>query len=189
MRYTILVPSLLSRPVLPDKDLLGAEIRPPEIILDHCNKCRRVSGAIIQAWFICPQEWVELSVTTENSLNPEKKASLFTTKDLIQSKPGTTPAVNYHSSPEVTRSFCGRCGTNLLYVFEGREKNNPIPMVDIVLGSFDTESLEMEGVRPDRHFYWDSGIEWVKNLVVEGDSILNGERLPRHPGGSRMHVV
>jgi hypothetical protein len=107
----------------------------------------------------------------------------------VQSKPGATPVVNYASSPEVTRSFCGRCGTNLLYIFEGHENTNPIPMVDLVLGSLDAESLKMEGVRPDRHFYWNSGIEWVKNIVAEGDASLNGKQLPRHPDGTRLEVV
>jgi hypothetical protein len=87
------------------------------------------------------------------------------------------------------RSFCGKCGTNLLYVFEGRAKVNPISMVDIVLGSLDTESLEKEGVRPDRHFYWESGVGWIKRLITEGDSSLGGEKLPRHPDGNRMEIV
>jgi hypothetical protein len=68
-------------------------------------------------------------------------------------------------------------------------EKNPIPMVDIVLGSLDSESLERQGVRPDRHFYWDSGINWVKRLVAEGDSSLDTEKLPRHPDGSRLEVV
>jgi hypothetical protein len=28
-----------------------------------------------------------------------------------------------------------------------------VPMVDLVLGTLDRESLEMPGVRPDRHFF------------------------------------
>jgi hypothetical protein len=180
---------LSSRLILPGKDLSGAELQPPQIFFDHCNKCRKVSGALVQAWFTCPQDWVEWSIATENipSSNGEARRTP-TTKDLVQSKP-SAPVVNYASSPEVTRSFCGRCGTNLLYVFEGREKTNHVPMVDLVLGSLDAESLEMEGVRPDRHFYWESGISWVKNLVAKGDSSLSGTGLPRHPDGSRLEVL
>jgi hypothetical protein len=191
IRYTISVPTLPSRPILPGKDISGAELRPPQIFFDHCNKCRRVSGALVQAWFTCPQDWVEWSIATENPSIPaeEPARETFATKDVVHSKLGSTLAVNYASSPEVTRSFCGRCGTNLLYVFEGREKTDSIPMIDLVLGSLDAESLEMEGVRPDRHFYWESGIGWVKNLVTEGDSSLSGKQLPRHPDGSRLQVV
>jgi hypothetical protein len=190
IQYTISIPILSSRLILPGKDLSGAELQPPEIFFDHCNKCRKVSGALVQAWFTCPQDWVEWSIVTENipSSNGEARRTP-TTKDLVQSKPSATPVVNYASSPEVTRSFCGRCGTNLLYVFEGREKTNHVPMVDLVLGSLDAESLEMEGVRPDRHFYWESGISWVKNLVAKGDSSLSGTGLPRHPDGSRLEVL
>lgn len=95
--------------------------------------------------------------------------------------------MNYASSEGVTRSFCGKCGTNLLYVFERRKA--PILTVDIVLGTLDNESLKKEGVRPERHFYWDSWIGWIKRLISEGDSSLNGEKLPRHPDSSRMEVV
>ena len=72
-------------------------------------------------------------------------------------------------------------------------KTNPNPMVDIVLGSLDKESLEMEGVRPERHFYWDSGVGWVKRLIAEGDGSLDmkgqGKGLPKHPDGNRLEVV
>jgi hypothetical protein len=32
-------------------------------------------------------------------------------------------------------------------------------------------------------------VEWIKRLVTEGDSSVRGEKLPRHPDGSRMQVV
>lgn len=85
------------------------------------------------------------------------------------------------------RSFCGKCGTNLLYVSESRDE---IKMADIVLGSLEKESLETEGVRPDRHFYWESGVSWVKQWAREGDKCFAGEegKLPRHPEGTRKNV-
>jgi hypothetical protein len=71
------------------------------------------------------------------------------------------------------------------------ESRGEIKTVDIVLGSLETESLEMEGVRPDRHFYWESGVSWVKDWAREGDGHLGegkGEGLPRHPEGTRRNV-
>ena len=77
-----------------------------------------------------------------------------------------------------------------MYLYEGRESQSKgLPMVDIVLGSLDKESLETEGVRPDRHFFWEDGVTWVKQVMTEGDVTLNGEKLPRHPGGSRSEIV
>jgi len=74
---------------------------------------------------------------------------------------------------------------------ERRPEEDDTLMVDIVLGSLDGESLERQGVRPDRHFYWDSGVNWIKKLVTEGDRSLNenGEGLPKHPDSSRKEVV
>src|SRR4051794_6649716 len=189
IRYTISVPAISSRPVLPDKDIEGKEVRPPKIILDHCNKCRRVSGAIVQAWFICPQIWVAWSVAASDQPTESEAMTTYNTEEFLENKPGSTPVATYKSSPNVTRAFCGRCGTNLLYLYAARDKKSGIPMVDIVLGSLDTESLEVEGVRPDRHFFWGSGIGWVKKLITEGDSSLDGKPLPRHPDGSRLQVV
>jgi hypothetical protein len=54
--------------------------------------------------------------------------------------------INYASSPSITRSFCGKCGTNLLYVSESRDE---VKTMDLALGSLETESLEIEGVRPE----------------------------------------
>ncbi|KAF8853055.1 hypothetical protein BDZ45DRAFT_677962 [Acephala macrosclerotiorum] len=191
IRYTISVPALAARPVQSGKDSKGEDVRPPKIFFDHCNKCRRVSGAIVQAWLSCPQEWLEWSVGSTGPLPSEEKVRTWattSTKDVVKSVPGASPVANYGSSPGVTRTFCGRCGTNLAYVYAGREETNATPMIDIVLGSLDTESLEMEGMRPDRHFYWESGVTWVKELVAEGDKSLVGEKLPRHPDGSRLET-
>ncbi|PMD16174.1 hypothetical protein NA56DRAFT_692922 [Hyaloscypha hepaticicola] len=150
IRYPISIPELSARLILPHEDPTGAEVRSPEIFLEHCDKCRRVSGALLQAWLSCPQEWVEWGTTSA------EKPPTFTrlnTADLTSSQPGNLPIINYASSERIIRSFCGKCGTNLLYMREHQSKENPVPMVDIVLGSLDGESLERQGVRPDRHFY------------------------------------
>ena len=70
---------------------------------------------------------------------------------------------------------------------ESRDKTK---MADIVVGSLEKESLETEGVRPDRHFYWESGVSWVKEWAREGDKCFAGEegKLPRHPEGTRKNV-
>ena len=188
IRYKISIPELSARLILPHEDPTGAEVRSPEIFLDHCDKCRRVSGALVQAWFSCPQDWVEWGTT---SAEEPPTFTRLNTADLTSSQPGNLPIINYASSEGVIRSFCGKCGTNLLYMRERRPEEDDTLMVDIVLGSLDGESLERQGVRPDRHFYWDSGVNWIKKLVTEGDRSLNenGEGLPKHPDSSRKEVV
>ncbi|KUJ07228.1 uncharacterized protein LY89DRAFT_631807 [Mollisia scopiformis] len=185
VRYTISVPAGTTTP--------SEENRLLKIFFDHCNKCRRVSGALVQAWLSCPQEWLEWSVGSTGPLPSEEKVRTWvttSTKDVLKSVPGASPVANYASSPGVTRTFCGRCGTNLAYFYAGKGEPEATPMIDIVLGSLDTESLEMEGMRPDRHLYWESGINWVKELVTGGDKslALGEEKLPRHPSGSRLET-
>jgi hypothetical protein len=86
-----------------------------------------------------PQAWLQWSITTFNppSSTGEPAKVTFTTRELIQTKPGSIPMIHYASSPDVTRSFCGRCGTNLLYVYEARDKKSVSPGNDIMLGTLD----------------------------------------------------
>jgi hypothetical protein len=94
---------------------------------------------------------------------------------------------HYKSSPDVSRYFCNRCGTNLIFVHKGTEKG--VLMMDIVLGTLDKDDLEREGMRPDRHIYWDYGVSWMKGIVGEVDATFDGKKLLRHPEGSREVTV
>ncbi|KAH9209942.1 Mss4-like protein [Leptodontidium sp. 2 PMI_412] len=191
VQYKIDIPSLSSRPIAFIDEKTGEESRYPQSFLDHCNKCRRVSGAIIQAWLTVPQDWVEWT-QMQNSGKPITGS----TQDLIQlpkdGEPASMAVTNYVSSPGIVRSFCGRCGTNLSFVNLERDMggDGKVATVDIVLGSLDGESFDAEGVRPDRHLYWDSGVGWVMRLVTEGDGGLSeGGNVPRHPDGERNVLV
>lgn len=73
IRYKITVPSLASRPLIPNS--LPTPIHPPAsdgtsevdtrfpvVDIDHCNSCRVNCGGLAQCWFICPQSWVEFTL-------------------------------------------------------------------------------------------------------------------------------
>lgn len=94
----------------------------------------------------------------------------------------------YESSRETWRTFCARCGTNLTFVcLEGRG-SGVVPMLDVAFGTLDRDSLEEKGMRPQRHFYWDFGVGWVRDLVTGGDRVLKEGGVPRHPVCDR-HVT
>ncbi|KAH8671802.1 Mss4-like protein [Tricladium varicosporioides] len=179
--YTISIPPLDSRPTLEES------IKPPKIYFDHCNKCRTVSGALVQAWINIPQTWVTFSLSSTKDGDRVK----LTVEDVLKEHTATSGIMShYKSSADVSRYFCGKCGTNLVYVYTGKRSGDDggeakIEMIDIVLGSLSKESLEVEGVKPDRHFYWESGIEWVKGGLVGGEM----GALPKHPDGCRKIVV
>jgi hypothetical protein len=86
-------------------------------------------------------------------------------------------------SPDVTRTFCARCGTNLTFFFDPPPSHPVLPIVDISVGSLDNESLNR--IRPDRHGRWDDGVDWVKGLLQDGD----GGFLIRHPTGAVNRTV
>ncbi|KAK0118504.1 hypothetical protein ONS95_007396 [Cadophora gregata] len=203
IRYTITIPALPSRPIAYTDPTTGEVSRYPQSFLDHCNRCRRVSGSIIPAWITVPQEWV----TWTQICIPDNKIE-NTTAELVHvpeqddknekngNSTGKLPVTNYISSPGVRRSFCSICGTNLAFVNLERDmggEGRRVATVDIVLGSLERESLEVEGMWPERHEYWDSGVEWIKRLVTEGDEVLGGAgesgKVPRHPEGEWDVVV
>jgi len=84
--------------------------------------------------------------------------------------------VHYESSPGVTRVFCGRCGTQLVYswVFGGKEGEGPEGEGDgedyvvVSLASMDKESLEGTP-RPVHHTWWGNGVPWFKEMIVKGN--------------------
>ena len=103
----------------------------------HCLHCRRASGAAFVTWV-------------------EFRAQDFT---LVSGAPS-----RYESRPRVSRQFCGRCGTQLIY----RHADQP-DTIDVTACSLDAA----DAVSPDDHVWCDRMLPWVK--VSDG--------LPRYPRG------
>jgi hypothetical protein len=49
-------------------------------------------------------------------------------------------------------------------------------MLDIMLGSVQRSQLDTHALVPERHLWWDYGIDWIRHLATEGYSAL-----PIHP--------
>ena len=90
----------------------------------HCSMCRRLCGAPSVAWFSVP------------------RAQFRYVRG--------TPAV-YHSSPGVTREFCGACGTQLTF----RDDCTP-DEIDITTCSLDNP----EALPPRDHTFADNRLHW-----------------------------
>lgn len=188
--YTISVPDLSSRPFIPDIPArpFGPQTkvaeRMPMIDLDHCNSCRRVAGTIVQCWLICPQKWATFSLLSRtdqtNSNTTEERTASFSTAEIL--RPGKeleerTFIKGFDSSEHAHRTFCGRCGTPLSFMYSGTDDEmakaeNWGPYLDIALGTLEKESAEMEGMRPGRQGWFGDGIEWVKKVFDEGGKSL-----------------
>jgi len=183
--YTISVPALESRPVIPDppKRPFGLQNkvteRLPIITLDHCNSCRRISGSIVECWFVCPQSWATFSLlsrsleshpippTTSEVLRPSKEVERVTFIKAFQ------------SSENAHRSFCGRCGTHLSFFYSGDDdemarEENWGPYFDIAVGTLEKESVETEGMTLGRQGGGEEGIGGVKGVLGEGEKALHG---------------
>ncbi|MCJ1383236.1 hypothetical protein MMC17_006874 [Xylographa soralifera] len=189
IRYRIAIPSLPQRPIHPYSH---GKAPLPTIVTDHCNDCRRATGSILPAWICTPLAFVSASALPRSALSdpgaPSHAASPEP-NDAIEASREWVPALDvfeparptesfvscFRSSPGVTRTFCGRCGTHLTYMREPTPPGWP-DMLDVVLGSVDRDELAAEWLTPERHLWWDCGLDWVRELVSAGE-----RGLERHP--------
>jgi hypothetical protein len=91
----------------------------------HCSTCRRAHGAAFVTWV---------------------------GSDRFELLSGGTELRRYQSSPGATRSFCGRCGTMLLF-----ESSRWPGEVHVTLAHLDSA----EGLAPEAHAYWSSRVPWA----------------------------
>lgn len=147
------------------KVLEGSGIPPPSDIRGSSIEVERISpvSSILAIGPEHPQQQCEGAKSIPSSL---------TQPELLE----RTFIAHYNSSPNVTRTFCSRCGTNLTY-FMDRPISTPIPpVVDITVGSLDAESADY--IRADRHCWCKEAPHWIMQLLLGHENFLI-----RHPGG------
>jgi hypothetical protein len=103
----------------------------------HCRSCQKATGAAFTTWIGVKTEYFQI---TAGQLSV------------------------YNSSPGVERGFCGKCGTSLTYVAEGRWPGQ----VSILAPTLDDPRI----AAPTAHFDVQDRLPWVK---------LN-DGLPAHAG-------
>jgi hypothetical protein len=115
------------------------EIRGEPLVVSHCHctMCRRVAGAPVVTWATYARDAVRV----------------------VAGSP-----VELRSSPPVTRTFCGACGTPLTFATTAEPGS-----IDVTVASMDRP----EDVPPRDHIWADDALSW---LVLDDD-------LPRHPRG------
>lgn len=93
----------------------------------HCSMCRKAHGAAFGSYArVQRSEFVLLS--------------------------GADDIASYQSSPEVTRTFCRRCGSTLQFIRATRPNT-----FSLALGTLDDDP----GVRPSMHIHIESKVPWL----------------------------
>ena len=93
----------------------------------HCSMCRKAHGAAFGSYArVQRSEFVLLS--------------------------GADDIASYQSSPEVTRTFCRRCGSTLQFI-RATQPNT----FSLALGTLDDDP----GVRPSMHIHIESKVPWL----------------------------
>jgi hypothetical protein len=99
---------------------------PMHCTLCHCEDCRRVSGAPALAWFSVPFDRLRFTKGAPTELR---------------------------SSAAVTRSFCGRCGTQLTWRGDASADE-----IDVTTCSLDNPQL----AAPQDHTFAASRVRWLE---------------------------
>ncbi len=104
----------------------------------HCVDCRRAVGAVSVAWFTIPKTSFHITVGVPTS---------------------------FRSGAEVTRRFCGTCGTSLTY------EHDALPdEIDVITASLD----DLDTTPPKDHVHAASRPAWV--VLSDGLPIYPGSR-------------
>lgn len=67
--------------------------------------------------------------------------------------------------------------------FAAFEEAGSETLMDLGLGTLNNGSLQLVGM-PQRHIWWDSGIDWVKKLTAAWDADASQHAFPRQSGGN-----
>ena len=189
VRYKITIPHVEERPLHPAADAASGPVRLPFVCTDHCNDCRRATGAVLPYWICTPIAMVTSSLILRDAafLHPdaskrddalaEKRSPWLPATRIFEPGPASTNSFLdfYESSAGRRRSFCGRCGTMVAYAALPMPHGWP-DMLDIVLGTVDREDLERDSLAPERQLWWEKGIHWVQKFSESG-----AVALPKHP--------
>jgi hypothetical protein len=172
LRYTVSIPALSSRSAIDPAmfNLPGKPLVLPLFNIDHCNDCRRGSGSLVNFFMLAERSTIAFTCLLRDS---EEHIQL-SGQELLFPSPASnkTFVTHYKSSHNVSfdsdciRVFCGRCGTNF-GLGQDPWKFPIAPTFSIQMGTLDRESLEMEGVRLERHFFCGVGLDWVVKLFSE----------------------
>lgn len=106
-------------------------------------------------------------------IEAKEKITLPTLEVLVPSEDleDKTYLKGFSSSEGVNRTFCGRCGTHFTFHWKKGDDNETQkkwgPYFNVAMGTFDKESLEIEGMRPTCQSWWEDGIKWVQEMIGE----------------------
>jgi rhodanese-related sulfurtransferase len=147
------------------------------VAIDHCNDCRRATGAVLPMCLIT--EIGTVSTTCATRSDPESRMELtadelFDFETIAEREMFLT---SYKSSEKRTRWFCGRCGTSLAYTIDTGvvlPEWGWLKMLDIWLGTVDREDLDDgDKMEPERQMWCDMGVGWIRRFARNG--------IPEHP--------
>lgn len=189
VRYRIAVPPLDSRPLSPLAPP-SDNVRLPQVLTCHCNDCRRATGSFLPVSVID----LGAPMLTVSAMSPASETTVVSGRILDvmaddydaekadAERPPYVPAVDvlratresetwvrfFHSrncGADWSRSFCGRCGTQLCYHFQLRPEwcpdgKGPEGWQDVFhlyLGTIDREFHDKQWLDPDVELHFKYG--------------------------------
>ncbi|KAF4468579.1 hypothetical protein FALBO_4528 [Fusarium albosuccineum] len=195
VRYRIAIPKLEDRPLHPmTPPSLG--FRLPSAITCHCNDCRRATGSFLATGVLD----IPSPMLTVSAISPSSESTIVSGRilDVLaddydaqkadEDRPPYVPAMDilradkesktwlrfFHSTkcgPDLSRSFCARCGTQLCfhfklaaeYCFEAKLPDDWQDFFHLYHGSLDREFLEKDWFAPHSEVNFKYGTPFTKS--------------------------
>lgn len=200
VRYRIAVPEASLRPTLPfTPPEMGLTM--PYSMTCHCNDCRRASASVLPLVILqTPSPMLTVSVIAQDDPSTVNTGRVLDVLDKGYDKekadvarPPYEPSMDvfrplqanngswlrfFHSvdcSPDVhSRSFCGRCGTQVCfhfalkpeYCYDGKLPEGWADFMDINVGTIDKEFLEKGWFEPQSEVNWKHGNALGKQVAA-----------------------
>uniref|UniRef100_A0A0D2XTV5 CENP-V/GFA domain-containing protein n=1 Tax=Fusarium oxysporum (strain Fo5176) TaxID=660025 RepID=A0A0D2XTV5_FUSOF len=154
IRYRINVPALDDRPLNPFAPP-ACGIKLPGAITCHCNDCRRSTGSFLATGILD----IPAPMLTVSAMSPSSETDVISGRvlDVLADDYDAEKADADRPPLDVSRSFCGRCGTQLCFHFklepeycaDGKLPDGWRDSFHLYLGTLDREFLEKDWFNPD----------------------------------------
>ncbi|KAF4976033.1 hypothetical protein FZEAL_7251 [Fusarium zealandicum] len=177
IRYRIAVPRLEDRPLQPMSPP-AQELRLPYTLTCHCNDCRRATGSFLAVGVTeIPSPMLTVSAIPLSSESTIVSGRILDVQSDNYSAQ-KADADRGDCGPDRSRSFCGRCGSQLCYHFElkaeycygGKMPGGWQDAFRIYLGSLDREFLETDWFAPaaESHFKYGTPLSRCVSATAKG---------------------
>ncbi|KAH7145405.1 hypothetical protein B0J13DRAFT_474060 [Dactylonectria estremocensis] len=214
IRYRLAVPAIQDRPPHPFSPP-SSGVRLPQALTCHCNDCRRITGSFLAVGVID----IPAPMLTVSAISPASESTIvsgrildvladgydaehadasrppyFLATDVFRATQESKTWLRFFhsvkSGPEMSRSFCGRCGTPLCFHFhllpefchDGKMPENFADFFHVNLGTVDRKFLDLDWFVPTVEVFFKNGTPFSKMVSATAKGLKDVTKMQEFDG-------